>query len=130
WGWLGPSWFHAFASHVTFGIGGWFFLLVLGVSYHMLRFFGLTDKKRPPRAITAVRRLVHAGIVLLVAVPAGATVRTSAPSLILALALGLPAVAAALFLWEHRDLFRPQARERMHPIVGYVRAAHLYLAAA
>jgi len=129
-GWLGAGWLHAFGPHVTFGLGGWFLMLVLGVSYHMLRFFGLTDKKRPPQALTVVRRLVHAGIWLSIA---GATMPASGTGpvarLSLALALVLAAVAMAMFLWEHRDLYHPKAPERMHPIIGYIRAAHLYLAA-
>lgn len=129
-GWLGTAWLHAFGPHVTFGLGGWFLMLVLGVSYHMLRFFGLTDKKRPPRAITVVRRLIHAGIGLsIVAVTMPASASGPMARLGLALALALPAVAMAVFVWEHRDLCHPKAPERMHPIVGYIRAAHLYLAA-
>src|SRR5690606_13349708 len=45
-----------------------------------------------------------------------------------ALSLLCLATAAALFIWDARGLYAPRSRERMHPLVGYIRVAHAYLA--
>lgn len=122
-GWLGARWALVFPAHVTLGLAGWFGMLVLGISYHLLPFFGLTPKKVDPRWDRLVHILLHAGIIT-------AWLSTLSPRLgwlgsvspiIFSLAIGL-------FLWETRALFSPRPREKMHPMVTYVRLSHLYLA--
>src|SRR5690606_37362470 len=63
-GWLLPAWRATFAAHVVAAAGGWFLMLVIGISYHLLTFFGFVDKRREFRWPAAVRRLLHAGVVL------------------------------------------------------------------
>lgn len=120
-GWLGHAWEPVFFTHIAFAAVGWFPMLIFGVSYHMLPFFGLTEKKRTPRFIGSVRFCLHGAVWLFV----GRAV-TGLP--VAPMALLLVSAAAAVFLWQHRDLFHPRGKERMHPIVGYVRAAHGWLA--
>src|SRR5690606_19256642 len=61
-GWLGDGWSWVFPAHLALGIVGWFGMLILGVSYHLLPFFGLTDKKAGTRWDRHVYRLLHAGV--------------------------------------------------------------------
>lgn len=130
-GWLGLSWRTAFPFHVAAAVGGWFLMLVMGISYHLLTFFGLVEKKHEFRWVGTVRRLVHAGVglaLLAAALPAVGLERWAGP----ASAAAALAVAAAcgLFVGDGWGLYASREKERMHPGVGYVRAAHLYLLAA
>src|SRR5690606_37422671 len=43
-------------------------------------------------------------------------------------ALALLASAMVFFLLDYLGLFAPRPASRMYPIVGYIRASHLYLA--
>jgi len=122
-GWLGERWALVFPFHVTVGLAGWFGMLVLGIAYHLLPFFGLTPKKVEPRWDRLVLILLHGGVVATwlstVGAPWGWLGRV-APVLF--------AAALGLFLWETRALFASRPPEKMHPTVTYVRLAHLYLA--
>lgn len=120
-GWLGDGWSWVFPAHLALGIVGWFGMLILGVSYHLLPFFGLTDKKAGTRWDRHVYRLLHAGVA---AAWLGGVARLSPLG---ALARLLWALAALLFLWDARSLFAPRARQKLQPLVVYVRIAHLYL---
>lgn len=122
-GWLGPRWALVFPAHVTLGLAGWFGMLVLGISYHLLPFFGLTPKKADPRWDRLVLVLLHAGIIatwLSTLTPGLSFLGKTAPAALVA--------ALGLFLWETRALFASRPREKMHPMVTYVRLSHLYLA--
>lgn len=127
-GWLGLAWLAAFPLHMAAAVGGWFLMLVLGISYHLLTFFGLVDKKREFRWPRTVRRLLHGaiGLVILSALLPPLGIPQGAGALTLA-AASLAVAACGLFVWDGRDLYAPRGRERMHPAVGYVRAAHGYL---
>lgn len=128
-GWLGIYTSSAFPLHVTLAAGGWFAMLILGVSYHMLPFFGLTDKKQEPRRLGWVFGLLHGCVAAGVAGSLAMVAARELARLAFAVALILFAVAVAVFLSEHRSLFAPRERVRMHPTVGYIRAAHVSLTA-
>lgn len=127
-GWLAPAWRTTFSAHVAAAVAGWFIMLVIGISYHLLTFFGFVDKKLVFRWPTAVRRLLHTGIGLAIvgaALPSlgqgsWASTFTGAAALVMA-------VACILFVWDGRGLFARRGRERLHPAVGHVQAAHVYL---
>lgn len=132
-GWLLPAWRATFAAHVGAAAGGWFLMLVIGISYHLLTFFGFVDKRREFRRPAAVRRLLHAGVVLgivaasLPSLGRGAGTPTGTPLVTGAAGLAV-AAACALFVGDARGLYARRGPERMHPAVGHVRAAHAYLA--
>lgn len=121
--WLGSGWQAAFAAHTAAGLVGWFAMLVLGISYHLLPFFGLTPKKFAPNFDRPVVVMLHAGIGAL-AFGGGAGLPWLAQA-------GRVVVAASvlLFLWDTRAVFAPRPTVRMHPMVTYVRLSHLYGAA-
>lgn len=120
--WLGPAWQSAFAGHTTAGLVGWFTMLVMGISYHLLPFFGLTPKKVEPKSDRFVLNLLHfvvwswglGGVLQIPWLAQGAR-------LVLAATVGL-------FLWDTRALFAPRPMNKMNPTVTYVRLAHLYAA--
>lgn len=122
-GWLHGFWLQIFPGHVTFGLVGWFAMLVLGISYHLLPFFGLTPKKKDPRWADAVRILLHVGIV-------GHWLATFHAQFqwLSSVASGVLAVAITLFLSDAWPLFSPRPANKIHPMVTYVRFAHVYLA--
>lgn len=127
-GWLAPAWRATFAAHVAAAAGGWFIMLVIGISYHLLTFFGFVEKKQAFRWPKLVRRLLHLGIglaILAAALPSLGHGAWAQPAT--GFAGLLAAAACGLFVWDGRGLYAPRGRERMHPAVGHVRAAHLYL---
>lgn len=129
-GWLGLAWRSALALHVAAAAGGWFLMLVIGISYHLLTFFGLVTKKQQFRWTAAVRRLLHGGVGLVIfAAVLRAEGTDSMARAALAAAAWAVATACVLFVWEGWGIYAPRERERMHPGVGYVRAAHVYLLA-
>src|SRR5690625_2016561 len=127
-GWLAPAGRTTFSAHVAAAVGGWFVMLLIGISYHLLTFFGFVDKKHVFRWPTAVRRLLHTGIGLaLVGAALPSLGQASWASTFTGAAALVIAVACILFVWDGSGLYGRRGRERMHPAVGHVRAAHLYL---
>lgn len=122
--WLGGYWLQVFPGHVTLGLIGWFGMLVLGISYHLLPFFGLTDKKERPRLTNVVLLALHAGLIC--AWLAGAF--TPLAWLFGPISRVILALGAAAFLVDTRSLFRRRPRQKIHPLLTHVRLAHLYLA--
>ncbi|HEY8496916.1 MAG TPA: hypothetical protein VIK98_07805 [Limnochordales bacterium] len=129
-GWLGLAWRSALALHVAAAAGGWFLMLIIGISYHLLTFFGLVEKKQQFRWPGAVRRLLHGGVglVILAAVFRAAGTEPVARAALPAAAWAV-AAACVLFVWDGWGIYAPREPERMHPGVVYVRVAHLYLSA-
>lgn len=127
-GLLGPFWNAVFPLHVGVAAAGWFLMLVIGISYHLLTFFGLVNKRFSFRWPTTVRYLVHGGIGFAVV---GSVMHGSAwsvPAVVLsAIGLVLAAAGIGFFLWDSRMLFVEKTLRRMHVVVGYVRLAHVYL---
>ena len=127
-GWLGLAWRAALPLHLAAAVAGWFLMLVTGTSYHLLTFFGLVEKKQVFRWPHTVRRLLHAGIGLVILAAALTGLGWEGwTRVLIPLAALLLAAACGLFVWDGRDLYAPRGRERMNPTVGYVRAAHVYL---
>lgn len=122
-GWLQSSWVQIFPGHVTMGLVGWFAMLVLGISYHLLPFFGLTPKKEAPRWAGTVRWLLHISI-------GGQWLASfySGFAWLVPASFAVSIVAIALFLYDARALFARRPRNKVHPMVTHVRFAHLYLA--
>ncbi len=120
-GWLAPAWRATFAAHVAAAAGGWFIMLVIGISYHLLTFFGFVEKKQAFRWPKLVRRLLHLGIglaILAAALPSLGHGAWAQPAT--GFAGLLAAAACGLFVWDGRGLYAPRGRERMHPAVGHV----------
>lgn len=126
-GWLGHSWLMIFSLHMAWAIIGWFTTLVIGVSYHMLPFFGLIEKKVKPRFRSVVRFLLHGAVVTLVAAIITARLGGSMAPILHIAALACIVFACCGFLWDSRGLFAPRTEKRMHPTIAYVRAAHICL---
>lgn len=141
---LGVRWNDVFPLHISMAAGGWFFMLVLGISYHLLTFFGLTEKGAEFRFPDLVRRLIHFGLLGGVSSSVVATLATAsapgtaggAPGLLFgAGALRHASVfafvaAAGLFLWDARGIYVRPARQQAGPVHWYIRIAHGYLAVA
>lgn len=135
-GGLGARWNAVFPAHIGTAVAGWFLMLVIGISYHLLTFFALVHKKFVFQWPATVRYLLHGGIALGVV---GAAVRVFGPSsfgfppaafaaVLSAGGLLIVGIAVGLFLWDSRTVFTEQTVRRMHVVVGYVRLAHVYLA--
>lgn len=118
--WLGPAWRGAFSAHTTAGLVGWFAMLVIGISYHLLPFFGLTPKKVEPRFDRLVIVVLHIGVWAL-GLGGGLQLHWLSGAACIALA-----AAIGLFLWDTRALFAGRPLNKMNPTVTYVRLAHLY----
>lgn len=127
-GLLGAAWNVVFPFHVALAAVGWFLMLVVGISYHLLTFFGLVDKRCAFRWPTAVRYLFHGGIACGAVGTALRGLGWAIPALVLS-ASGLFLVAAGigLFLWDSRMVFVEKTLRRMHVVAGYVRLAHIYV---
>lgn len=127
-GMLGAAWNAVFPFHVGLAAVGWFLMLVVGISYHLLTFFGLVDKRFSFRWPAAVRYLLHGGIGFGVV---GAALRGfgwAIPALVSsASGLLLVATGIGLFLWDSRMVFVEKTLQRMHVVAGYVRLAHIYV---
>lgn len=127
-GWLGLAWLAAFPLHMVAAVGGWFLMLVIGISYHLLTFFGFVEKKHTFRWPAQVRRLLHAGVALGIAGAALPAVGLAHWAPYVTAAAGMAAGAACgLFVRDVWGLYAPRGRERVHPPLGYVRVAHGYL---
>lgn len=128
-GWLGAQWSAVFPIHIALGLGGWLLMLIVGISYHLMPFFGLVHKKFESRW----RRIVHIGlhaVVWLGAAGAAAGLQGApAGKWAASASAGIAGACCLLFLWETKELYKRRSQERMHPLVGYIRAAHAYLAA-
>lgn len=123
-GWL-QNWQPTFASHLAAGIIGWLLMMVVGVSYELLPFFGML-KGRDPRVKRPSRfhRWVLSGLLIAVTMIGGAGW------------VGLPVPGAAwfilsgailLFLVDHASLFSPREPIRRHPALAFLRTAHVAL---
>lgn len=135
---LGALWNGVFPLHIGTAVVGWFVMLVIGVSYHLLTFFGLVDKRHTFRFVKQVRRLLHAGICLSIVAAAGPALlrsRASVPSAaadtfsrgLMIIAVLALVTAFGLFLWDTRRLFARSKRQKVNVALTYVRIAHVYL---
>lgn len=142
-GTLGILWNGVFPLHIGTAAGGWFLMLVIGISYHLLTFFGLTNKAHSFRFTRTVRTLLHSSIGLGIAAAAAPALLRSRSGGVTALgvitpeAIAIGARAAAmlflvtalgLFLWDSRGLYARPQRQRTNVVGTYVRLAHAYLA--
>lgn len=109
-----------YGAHVLIGTAGWFGFLILGTSYFLLPFFGVIPTKAPGRRSRAVFVALHLTILGgLTELAVGSAPRWS---------LAPAAIAAALFLWDHRRAYA-LAPGRENAIKWGVRWAHTHLAA-
>lgn len=110
-------------AHMTFGLVGWFTMLILGISYHMLPFFGLTPKKRSFSADKYVRYVLHGGIAIVWIASWHAALGP-----LFSIGLFIIGCALLLFLWDTRFLFaKPRRKRKLNPTVAHVRLGHAYL---
>lgn len=98
--------------HLAAGLGGWFTLTVMGVSYRLLTMFMLAPDE-PRRTTRAALVLTVGGLVLLIGVE---TVRVFAGASALAglaLAAGLVTLGVACYLYDIVRFFRTRARRHL-----------------
>src|SRR5690625_847977 len=104
---LGSFWNEIFPLHINMAVAGWFLMLVTGISYHLLTFFGLTDKGTSFRFPHFVRIILHGalgfGIVAsVVAAFSGGGMIVDGLRTVAALGFS---VAGGLFVWDARGVY-------------------------
>lgn len=138
-GFLRHAWNDVFPLHMNMAVGGWFLLLVLGISYHLLTFFGLVEKNVRFRFPKAVAGLIHTGLLVgmltsIVHVVVGGAGGGDVGSIVTVVAGAGRQVtvcalfaAGALFLWDTRSVYSRPPRQRANHVHVYIRMAHGYL---
>lgn len=129
--WLAALVAQGLALHLLAGIGGWFALTAVGVSYKLLPMFMLAEEERG-RLGTSILRLMVGGLVVamcagLIAVLADARWHPVAEA-----GEAIFAAALVLYLWDARLLFRQRLRRglELNSVTAAVSLAFLALALA
>lgn len=129
--WLAALLAQGLALHLLAGIGGWFALTAVGVSYKLLPMFMLAEEERG-RLGTSILRLMVGGLVVamcagLIAVLADARWHPVAEA-----GEAIFAAALVLYLWDARLLFRQRLRRglELNSVTAAVSLAFLALALA
>ncbi|BAS29163.1 hypothetical protein [Limnochorda pilosa] len=96
--------------HLLWGVGGWFFLTIVGVSYKLIPMFTLTHN-HPEGAGRAILVLAQAGIWT-----AALGAAQGWPGWVKAAGMALLGVAGLLYAWDLLRILRHRLRRRLEPV--------------
>ena len=127
-GWISDLLAQGLSLHLLSGIGGWFALIAIGVSYKLLPMFMLSDEDRGAVGI-GVLALVAGGVAA--AWAGGLAAIFIGPEWVVVRTVGEAAAAAgmALYLWDVVQLYRAR-RRRVLELNSTTAAASLFMLAA
>lgn len=129
--WLAALLAQGLALHLLAGIGGWFALTAVGVSYKLLPMFMLAEEERG-RLGTSILRLMVGGLVVAMCAGLIAVLADARWHLVAEAGEAIFAAALVLYLWDARLLFRQRLRRglELNSVTAAVSLAFLALALA